>query len=365
MASQSILKARAVLFLGAGATAPLGKKLMREFIKHLEGVGHIATYALFHDIIAKNADLEFLLEELQDLETKSYLKYDMVSRGLPPPPPPQPQRNERNFPEIARKAQFLRQAVEQQVFLHYRSFDDPEKVKEHFQPLFQSFFNDLPPKHPIVVFTTNYDRGVEEFCRQVSEVSLFDGFVSDQSTGDRFWSRKSIDEFRPEKKKRSVVLFKLHGSTNWFRSGNRIVKGPDVFTAGDPMHPNILIYPATRKVATDDPFFTAYDCLQKCLSHVRCLLAVGYSFRDEDALTRLRSAVRANPKLKIAVVAPDAKKLTERLANSDISAEPIGGFYQGFEIVAPSVSPFVSPRGTVLGRIREFLRKALASPATN
>jgi len=43
---------------------------MGEFVNYLKNEKEVASVALFHDIIKQEADLEFLLEELQGLEMK-------------------------------------------------------------------------------------------------------------------------------------------------------------------------------------------------------------------------------------------------------------------------------------------------------
>lgn len=70
---------------------------------------------------------------------------------------------------------------------------------------------------------------------------------------------------------------------------------------------NVLIYPATRKIATADPYYSAYEYYQRCCERASVCLAIGYSFRDYDALTRLRGAASANEGLKVALIAPSAK----------------------------------------------------------
>ena len=76
---------------------------------------------------------------------------------------------------------------------------------------------------------------------------------------------------------------------------------------------NILIYPAVHKVATDEPYFTAYDYYGRCCERSQLLLTIGYSFRDYDALARLRGAMSFNPKLVTVLMAPDAKQILDKL----------------------------------------------------
>jgi hypothetical protein len=61
-----------------------------------------------------------------------------------------------------------------------------------------------------------------------------------------------------------------------------------------------------RKIALEEPYYTGYDYFRHSCQNAKCLLVIGYSFRDYDALSILRSACSANPNLKIIVVSPHA-----------------------------------------------------------
>ena len=89
----------------------------------------------------------------------------------------------------------------------------------------------------------------------------------------------------------------------------------------DPDYQNMMIYPATRKVAIEDPYFTAYDYLEKCLSSTQICLVIGYSFRDYDTLMRFKSAALANKELVIAILDPKANELKETLQRHGLTVD--------------------------------------------
>jgi hypothetical protein len=152
---------------------------------------------------------------------------------------------------------------------------------------------------------------------------LIDGFVQDKRTLDYVWSRDAFDGFDGATQN-SLILFKLHGSTNWVRDQSRIVKSPaSVYGALDPDYENVMIYPATNKVATKEPYFTAYDYLERCLDAANFCLVIGYSFRDYDTLMRFKSASLSNKRLRIGVLDPNAEAICNRLKSDGISAHPI------------------------------------------
>jgi hypothetical protein len=98
---------------------------------------------------------------------------------------------------------------------------------------------------------------------------------------------------------------------------------------------NVLIYPATRKIATDDPYYTAYEYFQRCCEHAKICVAVGYSFRDYDGLMRLRGAADFNPELKLALIAPDAESVLKRVVMPPERKIPISKLF-GQESPVPS-----------------------------
>jgi hypothetical protein len=136
------------------------------------------------------------------------------------------------------------------------------------------------------------------------------------------WERTAFDHFAGSQTQ-SVVLFKLHGSANWHQQNGKITKGPSVSDPTDPECASVMIYPATRKIAIEEPYFTAYDYLEKCLVSAQLCLVVGYSFRDYDTLMRFKAASLRNRRLKIAVFDPDAVNLCARLKEHGISTAQI------------------------------------------
>jgi hypothetical protein len=74
MITNEIAESPRLLFLGAGASKPLGKMLMGEFVEHLTKQVSNEPYAeLLRAICRKKPDLEFLIEQLEEICTKGYL----------------------------------------------------------------------------------------------------------------------------------------------------------------------------------------------------------------------------------------------------------------------------------------------------
>ncbi len=333
MYNKAIVEAPATLFLGAGASKPFGKLLMVEFINQLEQGSRFKGSTLFDQIVKKRRDLEFLFEELDDwigkdyyAPTEGYRKSDsyglLGAAGLDR----EAVAFERAFHELLQEAHRLRADLKREVFNSYRVIPNPDVVVKLFQPIFDAAC-DQPNRHgqPLVIFTTNYDPSIETFRQQLAaKYALHDGFFHDEGSMTYVWKRSQFDQFEPSASRQDIVLFKIHGSTNWTRAGKEIMKSATpVYIQDDSAHENVLIYPANRKVAIEDPFFTGYDYFQRCMENCLLCIVIGYSFRDYDALTKLMSAARYNPRLKLAVLDPNAKQICESLRKQQIQAEPL------------------------------------------
>jgi len=320
--TSAIVGAPNLLFLGAGASKPYGKLLMGEFVRSFkqktEGTPlqypHNSS-SLLNAICDKHEDLEFLIEELEALSSRDYLeKQSIISSN---PNLPGEEWRWPDFQQLAIEARRLLALLKREVYLEYRSIPDPTQTAILTKPI--SLLHNDPG--PTVVFTTNYDPAVERYCAAQS-LRLIDGFVHDQRTQEYLWSRGAFDELSGSPNE-SLVLFKLHGSANWHLEQGRIIKGLPTYDADDPDYRNVMIFPATRKVAIEEPFFTAYDYLEQCLDKADSCLVIGYSFRDYDTLMRFKSAKLSNKHLRIAVLDPAAAELCKDLEKHGILAYPI------------------------------------------
>lgn len=323
--NEIIIKAPVAFFLGAGASQPLGKMLMKPFISYLRGLEAIGNLQLFKEIVSseENGDLEFLFEELDDWKRKTYVKrYRML-----------PDRQEPAFlsEQVAREAFGLERALKREVYNAYRSIGKPSDTVELFGPVFETVFRELDVREsPLVIFTTNYDPAIEEFAEQEADAYVLeDGFF--QRGGAFLWSAEQFHRFSVNGKKRALVLFKLHGSASWIRTAKGIVRSPvSVYLEADPQHENVIVYPAKRKIADHEPFFTAYDYFQRCMERAKLCIVIGYSFRDYDALSKLMSASLYNQSLKLLIVDPNAEAICKDLAARGVRAAPVAKVF-GFD----------------------------------
>ena len=310
--NRTIIDSPIMLFVGAGASASLDKPTMVQFVERLtNAISNQSQQTLLNILTrARGANLEDLLAELDTLISLDYIA-SMGSAVLT------------QYTRIEREtAQRLRINVEHAIIQQYRHVDAGATTRL-YKPLMDLLFAFLDSKSQCLpVFTTNYDPAIEVFCEENhSEFAIHDGFSFDEASRQFYWDRSGFDHFKNTPGKKNIVLFKMHGSADWLyvKARQKIRRGQAMYDGIDSdAYDNIIIYPATRKIATADPYYTAYEYFQRCCEHATVNLTIGYSFKDYDALTRLRGASSANDKLRLAILSPDAKDIASTLPISQV-----------------------------------------------
>ena len=202
------------------------------------------------------------------------------------------------------------------------------------------------------LFTTNYDACFETAAGKQGLISL-DGFSFTQPRffDPRFYSydvvRRSpnADDFGTPLEG-VFVLYKLHGSVNWERSGEAIV-ATDEATADNVC----MVFPAAGKYQQSyiQPHL---EIMSQYLSSLRepntCLIAIGFGFNDKHLSEPILAAVRTNPHLRLVVVTPTARTDVEgdnhrywkplfELAKNGHDVRLINATFQQFAEVIPDL----------------------------
>lgn len=168
--------------------------------------------------------------------------------------------------------------------------------------------------HDIVVFTTNYDRSVEEYCSLHGDrLGYADGFEPDSTRDYMRWAGMrgagswgvSGTGMPPQQ----LRLLKLHGSLGWKRHATH---GPVRVNyekkSSDPNQQDLLIYPSLspKDEEADEPYATIFSHFREQLMSSDACIVVGFSFRDE----RIRDefARFAGQGKKLVVVSPTGVK---------------------------------------------------------
>jgi hypothetical protein len=350
--SNDIIRSEVILFTGAGASCPLGfpalDGLLRRVIDKIAENNrwyHISlALGLFKDDPLKPLlNLEELLERLdvlvamrdfeEEYETPWFsdqpgLGEDKPGQLMEPWEPgltrstAQPGLGE---DESGQQAFFtpqfksdLEAALElrQVILLTIRdqfagSSDSMEKVVDLYWPLFELLRKESGAT-AIPVFTTNYDLALEEFTDRARSYGygMIDGFDREIHAMNLPWDPDVYHRFSfSATKPMTLVLFKLHGSVFWQKSGEQIVfnRQPTLEEIE-----YVLLYPMQTKTIVEDPFLTCYNYFEECLRNAKLMIAIGYSFGDDYLNQVIARCQLANPELKIMVFNPGFKDHSAR-----------------------------------------------------
>jgi hypothetical protein len=318
MLNENIVGSEHVLFLGAGASAPLGLLPTGPFLKLLQDRLHemiaveegqriqgawqgplsqlFTKAARYHR--ARTPDSELVLDYLEHLiSTHRQLGElpvelsKLVGTG-------DASAFHRDWVIGLSR---LRDRIQRVVAEHYSDVDGRNAFN-----LYEPLLDALTHQGSVVpIFSTNYDWTFEHLVEEVeSRYVLVDGFRS-SPTGDR-WDRAVFDDLEPGNRPR-LVLFKLHGSTSWYTEADSGVIRK--FQASQPEIGGsraTLIYPTQVKAeaVSADPFGTAYDYLVAALSGARLCIVIGFSFRDPAINNTISRALIGNGRLRLVIVEP-------------------------------------------------------------
>jgi hypothetical protein len=332
-----IYNSKTILFLGAGASAFLDKPLMKPFVEGLMKRKDIRNNDNYHNIIntligIKGSDLEILLSEIDGISQRTYFgdtknENDLI-RFL----------KTSSFSDLLRKtdttdtsstsefAQKYRRLIHlcddikwiiyDEIFKVYYDIDKI-RVKSLFDPIINLIESATSKDSIIPIFTTNYDKAVEEYCgldELDEKIELMDGFKQNNKTKIAKWSTNAINGFTPQKNKLNICLFKLHGSIFWYRREFEIMYSPvsTLYPSQSNIEP-VILFPNYTKNIKYDPFLTNYSYFQRCLDTTHNAIFIGYSFRDPITVTMLKNALQYNPILRVCILDPVANEICENI----------------------------------------------------
>ena len=205
------------------------------------------------------------------------------------------------------------EAARREVFRQYAWDHDFDEVAARLLGPLVDMARALNGDGQVSVFTTNYDRAVEEFC-EGTKLRMYDGFRLNAKTGRREWKGEFGGRDRAGKAGKAggppaIRLYKLHGSLDWKYTAKHGVLRIDYDGASDSAHhKDTVIHPSLadngRELALD-PYRTIHDSFRKGLGSSDACVVVGFSFRDPHIADELRKFAEQHDKILIAV-GPDA-----------------------------------------------------------
>lgn len=155
------------------------------------------------------------------------------------------------------------------------------------------------------VFTTNYDLCFEVAASR-SKFILVDGFshtFPQEFDGGYFnydLVKREQDREAPDYITNVFHLYKVHGSVDWEKTGNSIIKNPSTTRP-------CLIYPRQGKYQSsyEQPFGEMMSRFQMALRQPNTgLLIIGFGFNDAHLVQPIMSAIRSNVSLRFMIVDP-------------------------------------------------------------
>ncbi|MGO4572896.1 SIR2 family protein [Microvirga sp. 2TAF3] len=138
----------------------------------------------------------------------------------------------------------------------------------------------------IDVVTPNYDR-IAEYAADVAEVSHHVGF----SYG--YMNKRAKDPntrvYHGGQPSRTVCVWKVHGSFDWFRDADEVVLGLPTCRETPVGFTPMMITPGVEKyrLAYDEPFRTIMRCSDAAMERARAFLCIGFGFNDQHLQTKL------------------------------------------------------------------------------
>lgn len=146
-------------------------------------------------------------------------------------------------------------------------------------------------QYSLRVFSLNYDLCVEKTCG-LHRVQR--GFA------DKTWDWRQFEETSEDPL--PIILYKLHGSVDWYTDGDGRVKYYDS-TSSISAENVALIFGRSYKLQYIDPFlFLVYELRRWTLDASRVIVCVGYGFGDEHINGILRQALRQNEERRLLAV---------------------------------------------------------------
>jgi hypothetical protein len=287
--AQKCLELNPVIVLGSGASAAYGIPGMGGLAEHLvknvvPSTADAKAWATFNEELVRVKDLELTLQRVE------------VSKGL--------------LRQIIFETWKLIAGADHDVFL--KSLENPH----HFalSRLFRHLLNSTNAN--LVVVTPNYDCLAEYAANAAgfaSYLGFSDGYLGYEDS-DSPWT---IYRFgRPEK---TVNVWKVHGSIDWFRNTDvGVLRLPSVRILPTGFEP-VIVTPGTNKYETthQEPFRSVLSRADQALATASSYISIGYGFNDEHIQPKLIRGLKREKKPLVVL----SRTLTESAKRTLLSGE--------------------------------------------
>ncbi len=254
---QKYLENNPVIVLGSGASIPYGLPSMSELSELLK-----EKIAPIDDQSGKN----FLsdLEKTNDLE-KSLQNIDL-SQSL--------------LAIVVREIWDLMNKKDFELYYNFLNNHSSFALQKMFAKLLQS-----SSKH-VKVVTTNYDR-IAEYAGDLCGANVYTGFSG------RYILNFGQTYFANALNQERVDVWKVHGSLDWFKNGDKVFSSP--LSKGIPENSiPLMVTPGITKYqrTINDPYRTIISNADDTFANASCFLCIGYGFNDEHIQPKLIQRIK-------------------------------------------------------------------------
>lgn len=283
MKSVAPKKSRIMVFAGAGASASLGMPTTPQFISLLKtkwkGAGTLLSKCREHsqavgDVDGRqNIDSEVLRDWLIRLrDTAEDLEVLLQNQPF-----------ETNLQSQSNAHALISKIIMEFDLIIRNTYGDRDssEVYRHYAPLLSTLSQYRVKFIPF--FTTNYDLILESLAGYTELEWYIETGIGKKGISVNLDEQRFV---RKAPSRSTIHLFKLHGSTDWWRNNNTNEVEHIRFgiLPGDE-YKDLLIYPTREKFnqVEEEPFSFFYDMLKGYLNLrvMRLCIVIGYSFRDK------------------------------------------------------------------------------------
>ncbi|MCW5959622.1 MAG: SIR2 family protein [Pyrinomonadaceae bacterium] len=181
--------------------------------------------------------------------------------------------------------------------------------------LFQKDYN-----FPLRIFTLNYDKCIEETCKQFTEDSkriecLIERGFGDEDNEELIWAWEKFSNREDDEREPDIYLYKMHGSIDWTRDEKQKL----VHKTITHINKHEIIFGTRQKVKHYDPFlFFIYEFREYALKS-KLIIVCGYGFWDDHINDIIKQGLESDSEKVLLVnvysgTEKDSKKeLKERL----------------------------------------------------
>ena len=313
----------ALIFFGAGASAPFGLPTMTEMVdkfeKHLKDQ-NLPERSFYEQI--KNELLRGYDSSQVDIESMFSVISGIASEINPKKMGPFPYYYIKRFAtehffstQEKENAKKLNLQLEEFVKKECRFTRTEEELLKIYQESYEPFFSDLfgvsydkakKADFPIPLgwkaYTTNYDIIFENFWNEL--FPIVDFFDSTNSNLPIFNRRKNL-------KNEWQTFVKLHGSIDWEKlEDNKIIKTSSTTFTRAKKRGAAMLYPIQQKDLYLNPWMALFDEFKEGLLKCDHWYFVGYGFNDLFIFEIIKEAL-TNEK-RLIIINPHAKKIKEK-----------------------------------------------------